>query len=365
MGDFDDDVKILEKVNNKIVSVLNNSLISSMGLADRQIDDIIFDVSDKCFKDIDKLVKSDQGIKPDGGDFVSSFEYVINSYSCVEAVIHYRVANYIYYYNEIDNLTRTRISRKICEEIKNRYQIDIHPEARIGVPFILDHGFGTVIGQTAEIGNNCYFLNCVTLGAAGIGQNPHGKRHPTIKDNVKIGIDEVDDGQKSTIKDHATVGDDVEIGAHVGIYGPVVIGNDVRINPHCMIGIDVPDHHTVTVSTQVQMCHLHTKEKKAIYNVSIYGVIPVKNDHILIFGENLDFSSSYLVDEHYNIFTTCTVSIQEMDRNKILLKLTLVKNFNKSDAEKLKENAKLVLRDDDYDIIIGKSQGLRAVYVLA
>lgn len=356
-----DDVKILERVNDKIITVLNNSYINSMGLADNQIDDILLDVSEKCFKDIDKLVKSDPAAKPKEGDFVSSFEYVINSYSCVEAVIHYRVANYIYNYEGIDTLIRIRISRKICEEIKNRLKIDIHPEARIGVPFILDHGFGTVIGQTTDIGNNCYILNCVTLGASGIGQNQEGKRHPVIGDNVSIGRDCFDKNENSdTKKDDPTIGDDVEIGAHVGIYGPVKIGNNVKINPHCLIGIDIPDNHVVSVSCQIQTCNPLTNEGIK-YNMSIYGVVPVEDDQLLIFGENLSANSSFLVDEKYNLVNDFSISIKEQEPKKMLLKFNHIEDHVPQNVAVLTNNVKLVLRNENYEILIMKSPGLKAV----
>ena len=64
---------------------------------------------------------------------------------------------------------------------------EIHPAARIGRRFVLDHGYGTVIGETCEIGHDCYILCGVTLGARGIANNPDGKRHPRLGNNVEVG----------------------------------------------------------------------------------------------------------------------------------------------------------------------------------
>lgn len=64
--------------------------------------------------------------------------------------------------------------------------IDIHPGARIGKNFFIDHGF-TVIGETAEIGDNVTIYQCVTLGGTNPANGKGGKRHPTIRDNVIIG----------------------------------------------------------------------------------------------------------------------------------------------------------------------------------
>ena len=64
--------------------------------------------------------------------------------------------------------------------------VEIHPEASIGARLVIDHGFGTVIGQTVEIGDDCYILNGVTLGGRMIGDARDGKRHPTIGHRVQI-----------------------------------------------------------------------------------------------------------------------------------------------------------------------------------
>lgn len=96
--------------------------------------------------------------------------------------------------------------------------IEIHPGAKIGAGFFIDHGAGIVIGETAIIGGNCSIFHNVTLGGTG---HHTGKRHPTIGDNVIIGT-----------------------GAT--ILGPLSIGNHVRIGANCFIYmVDIPDNCTV------------------------------------------------------------------------------------------------------------------------
>ena len=63
--------------------------------------------------------------------------------------------------------------------------IEIHPGAKIGKRVFIDHGMGVVIGETAEIGNNCLLYQGVTLGGTG---KSHGKRHPTLMENVVVGV---------------------------------------------------------------------------------------------------------------------------------------------------------------------------------
>lgn len=97
--------------------------------------------------------------------------------------------------------------------------IDIHPGAVIGRNFFIDHGF-TVIGETAEIGNNVTIYQCVTLGGTNPSDGIAGKRHPTIGDNVVIGS-----------------------GAQV--LGPILVGADARIGANAVVTRDVAPGSTM------------------------------------------------------------------------------------------------------------------------
>ncbi len=96
--------------------------------------------------------------------------------------------------------------------------IEIHPGAKIGKGFFIDHGMGVVIGETTEIGNNCVLFHNVTLGGTG---KHKGKRHPTMGNNVMIGTGAI-------------------------LLGPIKVGNNVRIGANTFILMqDVPDNTTV------------------------------------------------------------------------------------------------------------------------
>ena len=84
---------------------------------------------------------------------------------------------------------------------------EIHPGARIGKGFFIDHGTGTIIGETAQIGDNCVIFHNVTLGGTG---KHIGKRHPTIGNNVLIGTG-------ATVLGPLTVGNNAKIGAETFI----------------------------------------------------------------------------------------------------------------------------------------------------
>ena len=97
--------------------------------------------------------------------------------------------------------------------------IDIHPGATIGKNFFIDHGF-TVVGETAEIGDNVTIYQCVTLGGTNPTNGVGGKRHPTICDNVIIGS-----------------------GAQV--IGPIVVGARARVGANAVVTDDVPEGATM------------------------------------------------------------------------------------------------------------------------
>jgi serine O-acetyltransferase len=95
--------------------------------------------------------------------------------------------------------------------------IEIHPAAKIGDGFFIDHGMGVVIGETAEIGDNVTLYQGVTLGGTGFAT---GKRHPTVEDNVTIGS-----GAK--------------------LLGPITVGHGSKIGANTVVIHDVPPNSTV------------------------------------------------------------------------------------------------------------------------
>ena len=112
--------------------------------------------------------------------------------------------------------------------------IEIHPGARIGHSVFIDHGMGVVIGETTEIGNRCLLYQGVTLGGTG---KEHGKRHPTLAENVVVGagakvLGAITIGTNTRIGAGSVVVRDVESDCTVvGIPGRVIHQSGVRINP--------------------------------------------------------------------------------------------------------------------------------------
>ena len=104
-----------------------------------------------------------------------------------------------------------------AKHARKKFGIEIHPGAVIGSKCFIDHGMGVVIGETAEVGENCVIYQGVTLGGTG---KDKGKRHPTLGDNVVVS-------------------------AGAQVLGPLKIGNNVKIGAGSVVLHDVPNNSTV------------------------------------------------------------------------------------------------------------------------
>jgi serine O-acetyltransferase len=131
-------------------------------------------------------------------------------YAGFKAVRAHRRANWFYRHN------MKFIARFISQHSRKKTGIEIHPGAKIGKGLFIDHGMGVVIGETTEIGDNCTLYQNVTLGGTG---KDHGKRHPTLGDNVLIG-------------------------AGAKVLGPFRVGDNARVAAGAVVLNEVPDDAT-------------------------------------------------------------------------------------------------------------------------
>ena len=129
----------------------------------------------------------------------------------VQALLAHRVAHALY------GAGVPLLPRVIAAFARAITGIEIHPAARIGNGFFIDHGMGVVIGETAEIGDSVTLYQGVTLGGTGFAT---GKRHPTVQDNVTIGS-----GAK--------------------LLGPITVGHGSKIGANTVVIHDVPPNSTV------------------------------------------------------------------------------------------------------------------------
>ena len=153
---------------------------------------------------------------------------VLICYPGFQALVFHRIAHSLYYYK------LPFLPRLISHIARFLTGVEIHPGAFIGQGVFIDHGMGVVIGETAIIGNYCLIYQGVTLGGTG---KETGKRHPTLGENVVVGV-----GAK--VLGNINIGSNVRIGASsvvlrdvpsdctvVGIPGRVVYRSGVKVNP--------------------------------------------------------------------------------------------------------------------------------------
>ena len=156
--------------------------------------------------DIRELLQTDTEAAFSGDPAALSKDEVIVAYPFVEAIAVQRVAHELY------KLEVALIPRIMTEWAHGRTGIDIHPGAKIGSHFFIDHGTGTVIGETCEIGNRVKLYQNVSLVARSLsaGQALRGvKRHPTIEDNVTIYAGATIIGGETVIGAGSTIGANV------------------------------------------------------------------------------------------------------------------------------------------------------------
>ena len=134
---------------------------------------------------------------------ISEFE-VIRAYPGFYALCFYRIAH------ELQKLNVPLLPRILTEFAHSKTGIDIHPGAKIGNHFYIDHGTGIVIGETAHIGNHVKLYQGVTLGAMSIEKSMGlQKRHPTVEDHVVIYSGATILGGETTIGHHSIIGGNV------------------------------------------------------------------------------------------------------------------------------------------------------------
>ncbi|MBN8194300.1 serine O-acetyltransferase [Bacillus sp. NTK074B] len=184
-----------------------------------------------------KSFKEDIDVVFDQDPAARNYIEVILTYSGLHAIWAHRIAHAFF------KRKFFFIARVISQVSRFFTGVEIHPGAKIGRRFFIDHGMGVVIGETCEIGDNVTLFQGVTLGGTG---KEKGKRHPTIQDNALIAtgakvLGSIVVGENSKVGAGSVVLKDVPPNSTVvGIPGKVVIQDGVKIKKdlnHC----DLPD----------------------------------------------------------------------------------------------------------------------------
>lgn len=159
--------------------------------------------------EVRRLLQTDVEAAYDGDPAARSYEEIILAYPGLEAIAIQRSAHELY------KLGVPLIPRMMTEWVHSRTGIDIHPGARIGTHFFIDHGTGVVIGETCVIGNHVKLYHGVTLGARSFAKDEKGnpvkgiKRHPNVEDGVTIYPNVTVLGGDTTIGARSTIGANV------------------------------------------------------------------------------------------------------------------------------------------------------------
>jgi len=168
---------------------------------------------------------------------------IILTYPGVKANFFHRIANFF------SKAGFTLIARIVSQFSRFFTGIEIHPAAKIGKNFFIDHGMGVEIGETAEIEDNVTLYHSVTLGgispSINSGKQRGIKRHPTLKNNVVVGS-----------------------GAQV--LGPIIVGEFAKIGANAVVTRDVPEH---AIMVGVPAKNIKTKSEIKDTSFKPYGII--------------------------------------------------------------------------------------------
>ena len=138
---------------------------------------------------------------------------IILTYPGVKAVFFHRIANFF------SKTGFALIARIVSQFSRFLTGIEIHPAAKIGKNFFIDHGMGVVIGETSEIGDNVTIYHATTLG--GIS--------PSIKSD-----------EQRDVKRHPTLKNNVVVGSGAQVLGPIIVGENAKIGANAVVTKDVP-----------------------------------------------------------------------------------------------------------------------------
>ena len=186
-------------------------------------------------------------------------------YQGVHALLYHRLAHWLYCHN------LKFLARAVSQSSRFWTGIEIHPGAKIGRRLVMDHGMGIVIGETAEVGDDCLLYHGVTLGGTGKDQ---GKRHPTIGNNVLVSC-----GAK--------------------VLGPIKVGDNSRIAANAVVLSEVPEDATA-VGIPAQIVRIAGRTTRYADEVDQTSVENPTLERLEALSSRLEFIEK-LLDERYEI----------------------------------------------------------------
>ena len=184
-------------------------------------------------------------------------------YPGVHALIFHRVSHWLYRHKIF---FLARLNSQIARHLTG---IEIHPGAQIGRHFVIDHGMGIVIGETTEIGDDCLIYHGVTLGGTG---KDHGKRHPTLGNNVMVS-------------------------AGAKVLGPFKVGDGARIAANAVVLTEIPPEATA-VGVPARVVRIAGEKVDFASSVDQIHVTDPVQKELQALSSRLEWLENYIDEQH-------------------------------------------------------------------
>lgn len=184
-------------------------------------------------------------------------------YPGVHAIIFHRVSHWLYRHKLF---FLARLNSQIARHLTG---IEIHPGAQIGRRFVIDHGMGIVIGETTEIGDDCLIYHGVTLGGTG---KDHGKRHPTLGNNVMVS-------------------------AGAKVLGPFKVGDGARIAANAVVLSEIPPQATA-VGVPARVVRIAGEKVDFASSVDQIHVTDPVQKELQALSSRLEWLEKYIDEQH-------------------------------------------------------------------
>ena len=184
-------------------------------------------------------------------------------YPGVHAIIFHRVSHWLYCHKLF---FLARLNSQVARHLTG---IEIHPGAQIGRRFVIDHGMGIVIGETTEIGDDCLIYHGVTLGGTG---KDHGKRHPTLGNNVMVS-------------------------AGAKVLGPFKVGDGARIAANAVVLTEIPPQATA-VGVPARVVRIAGEKVDFASSVDQIHVTDPVQKELQALSSRLEWLENYIDEQH-------------------------------------------------------------------
>ncbi len=224
---------VLARIGNRLEVEIEKSLRFARDPEPKRHARVLAEETLATLPDLRKAIRTDVEAAYQGDPAALSYEEIIVAYPCVLAISLQRFAHVLY------SMRVPLLPRMITEFAHERTGIDIHPGAKIGTHFFIDHGTGVVVGETAIIGDDVKLYQGVTIGALSVRKEEGDvKRHPTIEDEVTIYSGATILGGRTVVGRGSVIGGNVWLTHSVPPFSRVYLpeGDSARIEERFMDG---------------------------------------------------------------------------------------------------------------------------------